>query len=124
MQETQHLDHLSTPPPPPLHLLPTITQFHTKHHAYKFQVVITIVCHAEMIALYVADTAPPIDKINRQLLNFIEVFALNRSECVFSNFQWLQLTLWQLDPLRGSAFTPLPWNASCRCECRSQREVS
>ena len=24
------------------------------------------------------------------------------------NFQSLQLTLWQLDPLRGSAFTPLP----------------
>ena len=41
MQETQHLDHRSTA----LHLLIwTITQFHTKHHAYKFQVAITIVC--------------------------------------------------------------------------------
>ena len=41
MQETLHLDHLLTA----LHLLPTMTQFRTKHHAYKFQVAITIVCH-------------------------------------------------------------------------------
>ena len=42
IQETQHLVHLSTA----LHLLlPTMTQFHTKHRAYKFQVAITIVCH-------------------------------------------------------------------------------
>ena len=32
------------PPVNPLHLLlPTMTQFHNKHHAYKFQVAITIV---------------------------------------------------------------------------------
>ena len=55
-----------------------------------------------------SSTAPPLDDVNRQLLNFIEVFELNGSGWVFSNFQSLQLTLWQLDPLRGSAFTPLP----------------
>ena len=71
MQETQQLDHLSTA----LHLLPTMTQFYTKHHAYKFQVAITIVCHkavdpfvvtqpqvtltSEMIAVYAADTHHP-----------------------------------------------------------------
>ena len=120
MQETHHLDLLSTA----LHLLPTMTQFHAKHYAYKFQVAITIVCHkavdpnvitqapvpltSERFAVYAADTAPPVDGVNRQLLNFIEVFELNGSGLVFSNFQSLQLTLWQLDPLRGSAFTPLP----------------
>ena len=119
MQETQHLAHLSTA----LHnLLPTMTQFHTKHHAYKFQVAITVVCHkavdpsvvtqppvtltSEMIAVYAADTAPPLDDVNRQLLNFIEVFELNGSGSVFSKFQSLQLTLWH--HLRGSAFIPLP----------------
>ena len=120
MQETQHLDHLSTA----LHLLQsTMKTFHTKHNAYKFQIAITIVCHkavdpsvvtqppvtltSEMIAVYAADTAPPLDDVNRQLLNFIEVFELNGSGWVFSNFKSLQLTSWQLDPLRGSAFIPL-----------------
>ena len=58
-----------------------------------------------MIAVY---AAPPLNYVNRKLLNFIEVFELNGSGWVFSNSQSLQLTLWQLDPLRGSAFTPLP----------------
>ena len=43
----------------------------------------------------------------RQLLNFIEVFELNGSGWVFSHFQDLQLTLWQLDQLRGSTYIPL-----------------
>ena len=58
--------------------------------------------------MYAADTAPPLDGVKRQILNFIEVFELNGSGWVFSNFQNLQLTLWQLDPLRGRAFIPLP----------------
>ena len=33
---------------------------------------------------------------------------MNGSGWVFSHFQDLQLTLWQLDPLRGSAYIPLP----------------
>ena len=58
--------------------------------------------------MYATDTAPPLDDANRQVLNFIEVFELNGSGWVFYNFQSLQLTLWQLDPLQGSAFIPLP----------------
>ena len=66
---------------------------------------------------------------------------------VFSHFQDLQLTLWQLDPLRGSAYIPLPrwiqirravvnvapqvttvssrsyWHAPRRDECTPQSEV-
>ena len=92
MQETRHLEHLSTA----LHLLcPPMKTFQDKHRAYKFQVAITIVCHkevdpsvvtqppvtltSEMITVYTADVAPPLDDVNRQLLNFIEVFELNGS---------------------------------------------
>ena len=98
--------------------------FQDKHRAYKFQVAITIVCHkavepsaftqplvtltSEMIAVYAANAAPSLDDVSRLLLNFIEVFALNGSGWVFSHFQDLQLTLWQLDTLRGSAYIPLP----------------
>ena len=85
--------------------------FQDKHRAYKFQVAITIVCHkavdpsvvtqppatltSEMIAVYAADATLLLDEVNRQLLNF----QLNGSRWVFSHFQDLQLTLWQLDPL-------------------------
>ena len=55
MQETQHLVHLSTA----LHLLLlTMTQFHTKHRAYKFQVAITIVYHKAVDSSVV--TQPPV----------------------------------------------------------------
>ena len=37
-----------------------------------------------------------------------KLFELNGSGWVLSNFQNLELTLWQLDPLRGSALIPLP----------------
>ena len=59
--------------------------------------------NSEMIAVYAADTTPPVYDVNRQLLNSREVFELNGS-----NFQSLQLTLWQLDHLRDRAFIPLP----------------
>ena len=59
-----------------------------------------------MVAVY-AD-APPLNDVNRQLLNFIEVYEQNGSGWVFSNFVSLQLSLWLLDPLRASAFVPLP----------------
>ena len=38
----------------------------------------------------------------------MEVYEHNGSGWVFSNFASLQLTLWHLDPLRASAFVPLP----------------
>ena len=46
--------------------------------------------------------------LHLQLLNFTEIFELNGSGWVFSHFQDLQLILWQLDPLRGSTYIPLP----------------
>ena len=120
MQETQHFDRLSTALH---HLRPPMKTFQDKHRAYKFQVAITIVRHnavdpsvvtqppvtltSEMIAVYAADAAPPLDDVHRQLLNFIEVFELNGSGWVFSHFQDLHLTLWQLDPSRGCAYIPL-----------------
>ena len=121
MQQTQHLGHLSSA----LHtLLPTMKTLQTKHHAYKFQVAITIVCHkavdpsvatqppvtliSEMIAVYATDAAPPLDDVNRQLLNVIEVFEMNGSGGYSPISKTLQLTLWQFDPLRGSAFIPQP----------------
>ena len=60
-----------------------------------------------MVAVY-SDAVPPLEDVNRQLLNFIEVYEHNGSGWVFSNFASLQLTLWHLDPLRASTFVPLP----------------
>ena len=62
---------------------------------------------SEMTAAY-ADTTPPLDDVNRQLLNYIELFELNGSGWVFSHFESFQFTLWQLVPLRGSEYIPLP----------------
>ena len=42
------------------------------------------------------------------LLNLVENYEHNGSGWVFSHFASLQLTLWHLDPLRASAFVPLP----------------
>ena len=67
--------------------------FQPKHSAYKFQIAVSIVFHktvdpalvtqppvvltSEMIAVY-AD-APPLNDVNRQLLNFIEMYKQNGS---------------------------------------------
>ena len=60
-----------------------------------------------MDAVYAGD-APPLEDVNRQLINLVEVYEHNVSGWVFSNFASLQLTLWHLDPLRANAFVPLP----------------
>ena len=62
---------------------------------------------SEMVAVYAGD-APPLADINRQLANLAEIYEHNGSGWVFSNFSSLQLTLWHLDPLRASAFVPVP----------------
>ena len=49
---------------------------------------------------------PPLEDINRQLLNLVEIYEHNGSGWVFSHLTSLQLTLWHLDPL--CAFVPLP----------------
>ena len=74
--------------------------FQQKHNAYKFQVAFSIVFHkavdpavvtqppgtltSEVVAVY--GDAPPLNDVNRQLLNFIEVYEQNGSGRVFSNF--------------------------------------
>ena len=101
---------------------PVMTDFQQKHSAYKFQVVVSIGSHkavdptvitqppvvltSEMVAVY-AETAP-LNDVNPRLLNFIEVYEQNVLGWVFSKFVSLQLSLWHLDPLRASAFVPLP----------------
>ena len=102
---------------------PVMMKFQQEHRAYKFQISVSVVSHkaddpavitqppvvltSEMVAVS-ADAAPPLDDVNRRLLNFIEVYKHNGSGWVFSNFTSLQLTLGHLDPLRASAFLPLP----------------
>ena len=102
---------------------PVMTKFHQEHRAYKFQIAVCVVFHnavdpavvtqppvtlaSEMVTVY-SDAVPPHEDLNRQLLNFVEVYEHNGSGWVFSNFASLQLTLWHLDPLRASAFVPLP----------------
>ena len=97
--------------------------FQREHRAYKFQIAVCVVFHKavdpavskqppvsltwEMVAVY-SDAYPPLGDVYRQLLNFVEVYEHNGSGWVFSNFASLQLTLWHLDPLRASAFVPLP----------------
>ena len=45
---------------------------------------------------------------SRNILELLEVYEQNGSGWVFSNFVSMELTLWQLDPPRASAFVPLP----------------
>ena len=102
---------------------PAMTKFHQDHHAYKFQIAVDVVFHkavdptvitqppetltSEIVTVY-PDDAPPLEDVNRQLMNFIEVYEHKGSGCVFSHFASLKLTLWRLDPLHASAFVPLP----------------
>ena len=101
---------------------PVMMDFQQKPSAYKFQIAVSIVFHkavdpavvtqppvvltSEMVAVY-ADT-PPLNEVNRQLLNFIEMYEQNGSGWVFTNFVSLQLSLRHLNPLRASAFVLLP----------------
>ena len=110
-----------------------MSKFHQEHRAYKFQIAVNVVFHkavdpavvtqqpvtltsltqqpvtltSEMVAVY-SDASPPLEDVYRQLLNFIEIYEQIGSGWVFSNFASLQLILWHLDPLRASAFVPLP----------------
>ena len=47
---------------------------------------------SEMVAVY-PGAVSPLEDVNRQLLNFIEVYERNGSVWVFSNFASPQLTL-------------------------------
>ena len=120
MKEANHLSALqggvST-------LKPSMDNYHRNHRAYKFQLIVDVVFHkavdpvvitqppvaltSEMVAVYAVD-APPLADVNRQLVNLVEVYEHSGSGWAFSNFSALRLTLWHLDPLRASAFVPLP----------------
>ena len=120
MKEVKHLSTLKKAIAVFTHVM---TRFHQEHCAYKLQIAVSVVFHkavdpavitrppvtltSEMIAVY-ADDVPPLDDVNCQLLNLIEVYEHNGSGWVFLNFASLQLTPWHLDPLRASAFVPLP----------------
>ena len=59
-----------------------------------------------MVAVY-ADSLPQLVETARHLLEVIEVYEHNGSGWVFSSFVSLELSLWQLDPLRAGTFIPL-----------------
>ena len=102
---------------------PSMSTYQRDHSAYKFQMVVHVIFHkavdptvitqpavtltSEMVAVYGGDTLP-LEDINRQLLNLVEIYEHNGSGWVFSHFAPLQLRSWHLDPLRASAFVPLP----------------
>ena len=80
-----------------------VTKFQQEHHAYKFQIAVSVVFHkvvdsaiitqppalaSEMVAVY-ADAAPPLDDVNHQLLSFKKVYEHNGSGWVFSNLSSL-----------------------------------
>ena len=112
-------------------LKPSMDNYHHNHCAYKFQIAVDVVFHkvvdpavitqapvtltSEMVAVSSGD-APPLADVNHQLVNLVEVYEHNGSGWVFSNFSSLQLRLWHLDPLRASAFVPLPrWINDKKC---------
>ena len=100
---------------------PSMLTYQRDHSAYKFQMAVddffdkavdptvitqpAVTLTSEMVAVF---GAPPLEDINRQLLNLVEIYEHNGSGWVFSHFASLQLTLWHFDPLLVSAFVPLP----------------
>ena len=119
MKEAKHLSALKKAVAVFKHVM---AKFHQDDHAYKVQIAVDVIFHkavnpavitqppvtltSEMVAVY--SDVPPLEDVNSQLVNFIEVYKLNGSGWVFSEFALLKLTLWHLDPLRAIAFVPLP----------------
>ena len=102
---------------------PTMTAYQRRYNSYKFQIAVNGAFHkavdltvvtqppvtlwSRMAAAYPNKVPQLVDTV-RHLLELIEIFEFNGSDWVFSNFVSLELTLWHLDPLRASAFVPLP----------------
>ena len=114
MQETQHLDHLSTA----LHLRPPMNTILVRHRAYKFQVVITVVCHKVVDPGVV--TQPPLSLTS-------EIIAL-RGSAYIPLPRWIQTRRAFLN-VAGTGDDCFKWailagwHAPCSCECRPQSEV-
>ena len=106
-----------------LSLEPTMTAYHRRHRTYKFQVAVDVMFHkavdptvvtqppvtlrTTMAAVYPVDV-PQLVETAAHLLELIEVYEHNGSGWFFSNIVSLELSLLHLDPLRASAFVPLP----------------
>ena len=104
-------------------LEPTMAAYQQRHHAYKYQIAVNIIFHkavdptiltdppvtlrTTMVAVYAVDV-PQLVETSCNILELLEVYEQNGSGWVFSNFVSMELTLWHLDPLRASAFVPLP----------------
>ena len=102
---------------------PTMDAYQRGHQAYKYQVALDVVFHKavdpavvtvppvtlrrDMVAVYPGGS-PQLAETSARLLELVEVYEHNGSGWVFSSFVSLQLTMWHLDPLRASAFVPLP----------------
>ena len=94
-------NHLSTLKGAIAVFAPAMATFQQEHHAYKFQMAVNVVFHkavdpavvtqppvtltSEMLSVY-PGVVHPLEDVNRQLLNFIEVYEHNGSGWVFSNF--------------------------------------
>ena len=109
-----------------LSLEPTMVAYQRRHRAFKFQVAVDVMFHnavdpavvtqppvtlrsdmCDMVVVY-PDDSPHLEETSARLLELIEVYEHNGSGWVFSSFVSLQLTLWHLNPLRATAFVPLP----------------
>ena len=102
---------------------PAMAAYQRKHRAYIFQIALNVVFHkavdttiltdppvtlrATMAAVYPSEL-PQLVETSRNLLELLEVYEQNGSRWVFSNVVSMELTVWHLDPLRASAFVPLP----------------
>ena len=78
---------------------PSMSTYQRDHSAYKFQMAVDVIFHkavyptvitqpavtltSEMVAVY---GAPPLEDINCQLLNLVEIYEHNGSDWVFSHF--------------------------------------
>ena len=104
-------------------LEPTMAAYQQRHRACKYQIAVNVIFHkavdptiltdppvtlrTDIIAVYAVDV-PQLVETSRCILELLEVYEQNGSVWVFSNFVSLELSLWHLDPLRASAFVPLP----------------
>ena len=80
---------------------PSMSTYQRDHSAYKFQMAVDVIFHkavdptaliltSEMVAVY---GAPPLEDINRQQLNLVEIYEHNGSGWVCPDCASLQLTL-------------------------------
>ena len=102
---------------------PAMAEYRQRHHGCKYQVVLDVLFHkavdhtvvtqppvtlrTTMAAVY-AGEQPNLVETSRHLLDLVEVYEHNGSGWVFSSFVSMELRMWHLDPLRASAFVPLP----------------